>query len=76
MKNDEQATQGKTDRSFTQEMQQAFVDWVKKLPFIQRDIPKDPGRVVPEEGSPDQVSAPHPNDGAMAGRPPDNKGRL
>lgn len=75
MKNDEQTTPSKTDWSFAQEMQQAFVDWVKKLPFINRDIPKDPGREVPGEGSPDQMSAPHPPDGALAGGPPDDKTR-
>jgi hypothetical protein len=44
MKNNDQATQSKGSRSFTQEMQQAFVDWVKKLPFIKRDIVNEPGR--------------------------------
>jgi hypothetical protein len=34
MKNNDQTTQSKTDRSFAQDMQQAFADWVKKLPFI------------------------------------------
>jgi|WetSurSiteA1Bulk_404760.scaffolds.fasta_scaffold138694_2 hypothetical protein len=75
MKNDEQTTQSKSDRSFTQEMQQAFVDWVKKLPFIKQDVQKGPGRDVPEDRSADQIPAPHPTEGALAGRPLDDKGR-
>jgi hypothetical protein len=75
MKNNDQTTQSKTDRSFAQDMQQAFADWVKKLPFIKKGIPKDAGPEILEEGSADQISAPHPTDGALTGRPPDNNGK-
>lgn len=75
MKNNAQITQNKTSRSFTQEMQQAFVDWVKKLPFIKRDILKDPKREDLEKESGDQASAPHPTDGALAAWSLDEKGR-
>jgi hypothetical protein len=75
MKNDDQTTHSKRSRSFTQEMQQAFVDWMKKLPFIKRDVLRDPERKDLEEESADQASAPHPTDGALAGGPLDNRGR-
>ena len=75
MKNNDQTTQSKRSPSFTQEMQQAFVDWVKKLPFIKRDFPKEPEREDLEEESAHQVSVPHPTDDALAGRSPDNKGK-
>jgi hypothetical protein len=75
MKNDDQTTRSKRSRSFTQEMQQAFVDRMKKLPFINRDILKDPEWEDLEEESADQASAPHPTDGALAGGSLDNRGR-
>jgi hypothetical protein len=69
MKNNDQTTQTRRKWSFTHEMQQAFVDWVKKLPFITRDIPKDPERQDREEESAEQVSASPPTHGRLAGRP-------
>jgi hypothetical protein len=75
MKNNDQKVQSKGNRSFPQEMRQAFVEWVKELPFIKRDDPKDPGREHLEETPADQASAPHPTDDAVAGRPPDTKER-
>jgi len=49
-------------------MQQAFVDWVKKLPFTKKDILKDPEREDLKKESTDQASAPHPIDGEPLGR--------
>jgi len=75
MKNDDLKTQSKRLRSFTQEMQQAFVDWVRKLPFIKSDTPKDPLRKNVGDETADQTSAPTLTDGALAGRPPDDTER-
>jgi hypothetical protein len=75
MKDNDLTTQSKSSRSFTQEMQQAFVDLVKQLPSIRRDILKDPEREDLREGSADQASPPHPTDGALTGRSPDKDGR-
>ena len=75
MKNNDQKTQGKRGRSVPQEMQQAFVEWVNKLPFIKRGIAKDPGQEDAKEESAGQASAPRPTDGALAGRSLDNKAR-
>ena len=75
MKNNDQTTRSKGSRSFTQEMQKAFVDWVKKLPFIRRDIVKEPEQEDLEKESADQASAPHPPDGTLAGPLLDNEGR-
>jgi hypothetical protein len=44
MKKRAQATQRKESRSITQEMHQSFTEWVNKLPFIKKDIPKPPER--------------------------------
>jgi hypothetical protein len=43
MKNHDETTQRKKRRTFAQEMQQAFADWVKELPLI-RDIPQAPAK--------------------------------
>ena len=75
MKNNDQTTQGKRSRSFTQEMQQAFVDWVKKLPFKKRGILTHPEREDLKGGSADQASIPPPTDGASTGGSPVDKGR-
>ncbi len=50
MKND-QATQVETGVSFAQEMKQVFVDWVRALPTVNKDILKDSER---ESGKPEQ----------------------
>jgi hypothetical protein len=75
MKNNEQTTEIKGTWSLAQEMQQTFVDWVKKLPFVRRDFQKDPEREGPEEKPADQASALRPTEGTFAGRSPDNKRR-
>jgi hypothetical protein len=54
MKDSNQATQKKESRSFTQEMHQAFTDWVNRLPFIKKDIPHSPERGDLEDESSDK----------------------
>jgi hypothetical protein len=51
MKKRTQATQNGESRSITQEMHQAFADWVNKLPFIKKDVPKTPHREVLDDES-------------------------
>jgi hypothetical protein len=54
-------------------MRQAFVDWMNKLPFIKRDIAKDPEA----EDLNKQSAGPGPvlrsTDGVVAGHPPDGE---
>jgi hypothetical protein len=76
MKGNEQTTQGKASRSFAQEMQQAVTDWVRKLPFLRRNVPGNADRETPGEVSSDEeASAPRPTEGVPLGTPPDNEGR-
>jgi hypothetical protein len=43
MKDNDQKSKGEANRSFAQEMQLAFTDWVQKLPFIaKRNLPEYP----------------------------------
>jgi len=56
MKKHAQATQGKEIRSISQEMDQAFAEWVKKLPFIKKELPKAPDREDPDHKSSEKVS--------------------
>lgn len=73
MKNNDQTTQDRAGRSFAQEMQQAFADWVRKLPFMKRNIPEDPDQESSGDTPSGRPSAPHPGDGVRAGEPPGNK---
>ena len=76
MKNNEQTAQGKAKQSFAQEMQLAFTDWVRKLPFIvKRNLPEDPDVEVPGEISTEEASAPRPTENVPLGTPPDSEGR-
>jgi hypothetical protein len=56
MKKRTQATQRRESRSVTQEMHQAFADWVNKLPFIKKDLRKAPNREDLEDESSDKAS--------------------
>ena len=49
MKNANQATQTKQNRSFTQEMHLAFTEWVNRLPFIKKEAPKAPAGATQED---------------------------
>ena len=73
IKDTDQKTQRKGSSFRPQEMQQAFVDWVKKLPFMRRDTPKDAEQEHEMEKSADQVSAARPTEGGSAGRPLDKE---
>jgi hypothetical protein len=74
MKNNNQTTESNGSWSFTQEMRQTFVDWVKKLPFIGRNFSVNPEREGPEEQPVDQASTRHSDDAASAGRSRDKNG--
>jgi hypothetical protein len=56
MKKPNQETQKKESRSITQEMHQAFAEWVNKLRFIKKDVPKPPEREGREDASSDKAS--------------------
>jgi len=73
MRKHDQTTKSKRIRSFMQEMQHAFADWVKQLPFIKSESAREPERGDQEEKSADQTSAPHPTDGALAGKSHDKQ---
>jgi hypothetical protein len=75
MKGNEQAAQGKASRSFAQEMQQAVADWVRKLPFLKRNVPENLDTATPGQASSAEASAPRPTEGVPLGTPPDNEGR-
>ena len=75
MKDNDQTTKGKASRSFAQEMQQAITDWVRKLPFLKRNIPEDPDPENPGEVSTREASAPRPTEDVPLGTPPDSEGR-
>jgi hypothetical protein len=63
MKDSDQERERKRGQFSAQEMQKAFVDWVRKLRFAKRGVPKDPGRADLQETSAEQTSAPDPPDG-------------
>jgi len=69
MKGTDRTTQRKGSWFFPEEMQQAFADWVEKLPFMKRDTPKDAGQGHEMEKSVDLASAARPTEGGSAGRP-------
>ena len=63
MKDKDRTAQSTGSGGFAQEMQQAFVDWVRKLPFITKKIPELPDREHPGEVSAEKASASRPTDG-------------
>jgi hypothetical protein len=76
MKDNDQTTKGKASRSFAQEMQLAFTDWVRKLPFIvKRNAPEDPDPEAPGKVSSEEASAPRPTEDVPLGTPPHSEGR-
>jgi hypothetical protein len=76
MKDNDQKSKGEANRSFAQEMQLAFTDWVQKLPFIaKRNLPKYPALENPGEVSSREASAPRPTEDVQLGTPPDSEGR-
>lgn len=76
MKDSDETTQRKGSSFFPQEMQQAFVDWVKKLPFVKSETPKDAGQGHEMEEVADQVSAARPTEGGSARQLPDKEGET
>lgn len=62
MHDDDHTTQSNRKQSFTEEMQQAFVDWVHRLPFIRKENVRDPERGPLEVESTEQTSASSPTD--------------
>jgi hypothetical protein len=64
MNKSNQATQKKESRSFTQEMHQAFTDWVNRLPFIKKDIAYSPEREDLEDESSDKAPDKEIDDGS------------
>ena len=56
MTTNSQTSQRKEPRSITQEMHQAFADWVNKLPFIREYLPKAPNREDVENESSDKAA--------------------
>ena len=75
MNENDQTTKGKASRSFAQEMQQAITDWVRKLPFLKRNISDNPDVDNPGEESTREASAPRPTEDVPLGTPPDSEGR-
>ena len=73
MNDKNQTTQSKGTRTLTQQMRQAFADWVTALPFIKKDTTRDPEREDLESESVGRAAPPRA-DSALAGRSPDNKG--
>lgn len=75
MKDTDQTTRRKGSSFFPQEMQQAFADWVKKLPFMKRNTRKDAEQGHEMEKSADLASTTRPAGSGSAGRPPDKEGK-
>lgn len=76
MKDNDRTSKGKAGRSFAQEMQLAFTDWVRKLRFIvKRNVPEDPALENPGEVSTREASTPRPTEDVPLGTPPDSEGR-
>jgi len=75
MEDNRQTTHGTASRSFAQEMQQAFAEWVRKLPFMKKNIPADPDLERQGEVPADRASAPRPAEGVPPGRPAEKEGR-
>ncbi len=76
MKEIERAAQTKKTLSITQELRQVFADWVDKLPFIKREIPKDAGRADTEDKPADQAESPGPSDDRLAEPSLDHEGKA
>lgn len=73
MRNSAQTRKSTNIQSSLLEMQHAFAEWVKQLPFIKSEIPRKPERGNQDEKSADQASAPHPTNDALAGQSPGNQ---
>jgi hypothetical protein len=55
MNNDRKTGKRKKGRTFTQEMQEVFSAWVKRLPFVKDDLPENA-----EQAKGEKESAEHP----------------
>jgi len=75
MNNNDQTEHGKARQSFAQEMQQAITDWVRKLPFLKRNLREDTVPENPRNVSTREASAPRPTEDVPLGTPPDSEGR-
>ena len=75
MTNNGDATRGKRGRPFAQEMQQAFIDWMKKLPFVKGAIAQEPEGRDAGKSSGDQAPPLRPADSVADGKTPDGAGR-
>jgi len=73
MINADRTTQSKASRSFAQEMQQAFAEWVRKLPFMKRTIHEDTDQESPDGALSEQAPDPRPADDVRASEPVENK---
>jgi len=73
MNNNNRTAQGKASRSFAQEMQRAFAEWVRKLPFMKRTIHEDTDQESPDGALSEQAPDPRPADGVRAREPLENK---
>jgi hypothetical protein len=49
MDNDKQTGKRKKGRTFTQEMQEVFSAWVRRLPFVKNDLPENAGQAKGEK---------------------------
>ena len=58
MNDKNQTTQSKGTRTLTQQMRQAFADWVTALPFIKKDTTRDPEREDLESESVGRAGSP------------------
>jgi hypothetical protein len=75
MMNSDETTKSRLGRSFAQEMQQAIVDWVNKLPFIKRDVANNPEAEGVGKESAGQAPDLRPTDSPAAGESPESEGR-
>ena len=75
MTNNDDATRRNRIRPFAQEMQQAFIDWMKKLPFVKGAIAQEPEGRDAGKSSGDQAPPLRPADSVADGKTPDGAGR-
>lgn len=75
MTNNGDTTRSKRGRAFAQEMQQAFIDWMKKLPFVKGATAKEPDGSDAGKSSGDQASPLRPVDSVDVGRTSDDAER-
>jgi hypothetical protein len=72
MMNNDQRPQSESIRLSTQEMRQAFSEWMENLPILKRVTPEDPEWEGPDEGSAYRESGSRPTGGAVMGQSTDN----